>query len=363
LDNLNPPERTPVTPAGDGQDQGAGAWLMRNGLTIALALILFVWLYNTMGVDGLIGIAMAGVGLGFLVFIHELGHFLVAKWCDVHVETFSIGFGPAIPGCSFQRGETLYKFAWFPLGGYVKMVGEGPEDDEQEDDPRSFKNKPVWQRMAIISAGVLMNTATALLLFIFIYMTHGAEMLAGSIGAVECGSPAWQQGVRSGARIVQINDIRNPYFDDVMQEIMTTSKDESLTLVYDMPGSAGRDVAVQIQPRRTKEDSKPVVGIMQPVDLKLLPKAGSYNPTPVLQESAAAEASPPFAFGDKVIGTTDPDHPDKITPVEGDYQFYQRLCRLKDGPIVVRVERKAKDGAVSNVDITVPWRCGRVRPG
>src|SRR6516164_9869084 len=93
-------------------------------------------------------ITLAALGLGLVIFLHELGHFAVAKWCDVHVETFSIGFGPALPGCSFQRGETTYKIAMIPLGGYVKMVGEGADTDESDDDPRSFKNKTVGQRMA-----------------------------------------------------------------------------------------------------------------------------------------------------------------------------------------------------------------------
>src|SRR5438045_1400968 len=90
------------------------------------------------------------LGLGLVIFIHELGHFLAAKLCDVHVETFSIGFGPPILGiCAFRRGETYYKIAWFPLGGYVKMLGEGSDDEGAEEDPRSFMNKSVGQRMVI----------------------------------------------------------------------------------------------------------------------------------------------------------------------------------------------------------------------
>src|SRR5213596_3310574 len=102
-------------------------------------------------------VALVALGLGLVIFIHELGHFLAAKWCDVHVETFSIGFGPPLPGCSYTWGETTYMIALIPLGGYVKMVGEGGDTEENEDDPRSFKNKTVYQRMLIISAGVIMN--------------------------------------------------------------------------------------------------------------------------------------------------------------------------------------------------------------
>jgi regulator of sigma E protease len=360
LDNSNTTERGPVNPGETGPEGGARAWLARNGLLIALGVVLFVWLYNKMGADGLIYIAEAGIGLGFLIFIHELGHFLVAKWCDVHVETFSIGFGPAIPGCSFQRGETYYKIAWFPLGGYVKMVGEGPEDDEGEDDPRSFKNKPVWQRMAIISAGVFMNTITALVLFIFIYMTRGAEMTAGTIGMVDSGSPAWQAGVRTGGPIVRINDIRNPYFDDVQQEIMTTQKGETLSLVYEQPGPSSKEVQVQLEPRRDKDDFRPVVGIASQSDLKLLMKSARFGPTPVQQQSAAAEASPTFAFGDKILGMTDPDQPDSIKPIaENDTgEFYRRLCLLKGQPITIRVERRQEPrdpkSPAETLDVRVP---------
>jgi regulator of sigma E protease len=371
LDNLNTPQLPPANAADDKDNPSAGAWLWRNGLTISLALVVFVWLYRTFGIEGMTSIGLAGLGLGFLIFVHELGHFLVAKWCDVHIETFSVGFGPAIPGCSFQRGETFYKLAWFPLGGYLKMVGEGPEEDEHENDPRSFKNKPVWQRMAIISAGVVMNTVAAFLLFIIVFMTRGAEMRAGYIGAIDCGSPAWQQGVRSGARIVQINDISDPYFNDVMQEIMTTRASQSLSFVYEMPDGSGRDVAVRIEPRREEDDIKPMVGIMEPVDLLLVdkPEPGRYEPAPVLQESAAARAVPPFAFGDRIVGTSDPEHPDKIKPIANDYaEFYRRLCLLKAEPMVMQVARTSREGQDETVDIKVPvqgtWRLGlRMRMG
>ena len=83
------------------------------------------------------------IGLGLVIFIHELGHFLAAKWCDVHVKTFSIGFGPAVPFCSYKWGETTYMVGIIPLGGYVAMVGEGDNaaDEDAEEDPRSFRKK------------------------------------------------------------------------------------------------------------------------------------------------------------------------------------------------------------------------------
>ncbi|MFN5533949.1 MAG: site-2 protease family protein, partial [Planctomyces sp.] len=108
-------------------------------------------------------------GLGMVIFFHELGHFAVAKWCNVHVERFSIGIGPII--WSHQRGETEYALSVLPLGGYVKMLGQDDMDPNQmtsseiAENPRSYSSKTVPQRMAIISAGVLMNVATGFLFF------------------------------------------------------------------------------------------------------------------------------------------------------------------------------------------------------
>src|SRR5271166_6790613 len=107
-------------------------------------------------------------GLGFVIFIHELGHFVLAKWNGVKVEKFSIGFGPTLLG--FKRGETEYVIAAVPLGGFVKMLGEGLEEEANKStDPRAFTNKSVGARMAIISAGVIMNIILGLACFVYAY--------------------------------------------------------------------------------------------------------------------------------------------------------------------------------------------------
>src|SRR3972149_6087581 len=113
------------------------------------------------------------VVIGVIIFIHELGHFLVAKYCGVGVEKFSLVFGPKIFG--FRRGETEYLISAVPFGGYVKMVGEaGAVEDEEDKDPappgKSFTNKSYWQKAAIICAGSFMNIMLAVVALPVIFM-------------------------------------------------------------------------------------------------------------------------------------------------------------------------------------------------
>src|ERR1700761_3034495 len=134
-------------------------------------------------------------GLGFVIFIHELGHFLAAKWAGVKVEKFFLGFDPGgLRVASFRRGETLYGIGAIPLGGYVKMLGENHEGEaesepEAADDPRAFSNKSVGARTVILSAGVVMNLILGLTLFTIAYML-GVQENPAILGAVEAGSPA-----------------------------------------------------------------------------------------------------------------------------------------------------------------------------
>ena len=129
------------------------------------------------------------IGLGLVIFVHELGHFAVAKWVGIKVSQFALGFGPRVFG--FRRGETDYCVNLLPLGGYVKMPGQ--EDFKmQEDapvDPRAFNNKSVGARVAVSSAGVIMNCLFAGLLFIIVSLV-GMRFPAPVVGGVEVGTPA-----------------------------------------------------------------------------------------------------------------------------------------------------------------------------
>ena len=183
------PSAPPLTPMG---------WLQQNSPFLVAFIAVVALLYHYFDFDGLIRGAEVVFGLGLVIFIHELGHFVAAKWCNVHVQTFSLGFGPALPGCSYRFGETTYKIGILPLGGFVQMVGEGADADEDESYPRSYKNKTVLQRMVIISAGVVMNVLLGCVCFAVVYEFHGVPMPPAAVWRVDAGSPAWKAGIPTG---------------------------------------------------------------------------------------------------------------------------------------------------------------------
>lgn len=292
-----------------------------------------VYVLFSLDATGQLAILQVILGLGLVIFIHELGHFLVAKWCDVHVQAFSIGFGPPLPGCRFQRGETTYLIGCFPLGGYVKMVGEGISTKEGDSDPRSFKNKPVWQRMAIISAGVVMNVLLGFACFTIVFMTHGVERMRTVIDKVEAGSPAWDAGLMTGHVLHQIGDKGpDPAFDQYLSAVWNSRKGEKLEVSFS-PRNAPRKAwtHVQIEPRRTKDDLKPLMGIVLPQKLELVPvELARVRQFPYQYTSAAAAArETDLAPGDLVVATTDPKSPSEmkeLPPTAGGRTDFDELC-------------------------------------
>ena len=160
-------------------------------------------------------VAVAGV-LGFMILIHEFGHYAVAKLLGVRVEQFAIGFGKRLIG--FRKGETDYRLNAIPLGGYVKMSGENPLD-QHTDDPREFLNHSRWHRFLIAIAGPSMNILLAVFLLTVVYMVH-YEYPAfldkpAVIDGVKPGSPAAMAGLQAGDRIVKVDNIENPTWEQL----------------------------------------------------------------------------------------------------------------------------------------------------
>jgi len=171
--------------------------------------------------------------IGVMILIHELGHFWAARFFDVHVETFSFGFGPRLFG--FRRGETDYRVSLvFFLGGFVKMAGELP-GDESANDPRSFQAKPRWQRLIVVLGGPLMNVVLAVALLTGLYMVKYQKVVDADngavIGSVAPATPAAKAGIQEGDRIVKLEGKRNPTWDDIiLKEIESASRPMHLTI-------------------------------------------------------------------------------------------------------------------------------------
>ncbi|MBI4768080.1 MAG: RIP metalloprotease RseP [Deltaproteobacteria bacterium] len=141
--------------------------------------------------------------LGLLIFFHEMGHFLAAKFFGVKVERFSFGLGPRLVG--LKVGETDYRISAFPLGGYVKMVGEGLDDEVlEEEKERSFSFKAVWKRMLIVVCGPLFYFFFALGVFFLVFLLVGQVILTSEVGEVKPDYPAYKAGLRSGDKIISM---------------------------------------------------------------------------------------------------------------------------------------------------------------
>jgi len=163
-------------------------------------------------------IAAAVVGLGLLIVFHEFGHFLLAKLSGVGVLTFSVGFGPKL--WVIKKGETEYALSAFPLGGYVKMVGEDPDEEvPQSQIEKSFAHKSLLKRIAIVVAGPGFNLLLAVFLLMVVYTFYGVPVMSTQVSAVEKGSPAEKAGIVKGDRIVAIDGSEVTEWEDLSQRI------------------------------------------------------------------------------------------------------------------------------------------------
>ncbi len=166
--------------------------------------------------------------LGVLVFFHEFGHFLFAKLFGVGVEKFSLGFGPRLFGKKYK--QTDYRISAIPLGGYVKMIGEDPEDDiDKADISLSFTHKPLWQRTIIVAAGPIFNFLLAVIIFSAIFYTFGLAVPKASVGEVTQSGAARQGGIKKNDLIVAINNKKISTWSD-MAENIRASKGKTLKI-------------------------------------------------------------------------------------------------------------------------------------
>jgi len=200
------------------------------------------------------------VVLTALVFVHELGHYWVARRNGVRVEVFSIGFGPEIFGWNDKSG-TRWKFSWIPLGGYVKFFGDAdaastpgaelPEMTEAEKEV-SFHHKRLGQRAAIVAAGPIANFLFAIVVFAFLYSFVGQPFTPPEIGGVVPGSAAEQADLRAGDRVVRIDGQAIERFEDI-QRIVQLNLDRPLSMVVRRDG---REVPISATPTVIEETDR-----------------------------------------------------------------------------------------------------------
>ena len=153
-----------------------------------------------------LAIVVAILALGVLIIVHEGGHYLVARWSGMRIDRFAIGFGPAI--ARFQRGETTFQIGMIPLGGYVQIAGLNPHEEGLDpNDPRSYPNRPLWQRMATIFAGPGANYLFAVVAMVLIFVTFGLPLPKGNPMVVEFGekSPAQAAGLELLDEVVSVD--------------------------------------------------------------------------------------------------------------------------------------------------------------
>lgn len=270
--------------------------------------------------DILTDIVGALIVLGILVFVHEWGHFAVAKLCKVRVEVFSLGFGKRLWG--FRRGETDYRISALPFGGYVRMAGENPME-EHSGAPWEFMSHPRWQRFLIAIAGPVMNVVLAVLaMTVVLMMPHFRESFRDQpvdIGYVRADSPATRVGLRRGDKILQADGKDVPTWESIEDR-----------LVFD----AGAEAELTFESAGQRKQAK-VAFNPQPGDTSILEAFGIGPPEPNIVVSVEKESPAELAgirAGDEIVAV---DH----TPVPTIWDMIDVLQRAKNHPVAVTLKR------------------------
>ncbi|MCY2976366.1 MAG: site-2 protease family protein [Planctomycetota bacterium] len=349
-------------------------------------------------------IVQVAIGLGFVIFVHELGHFMAAKFFGVKCEKFYVGFdvpisiGPIkLPAklFHFQWGETEYGIGSIPLGGYVKMLGQDddPRNAEKENerirlnttnangdssnetevigrpqyDPRSFPAKSVFARMVIISAGVVMNVLFGIL-FAAIAFSIGVPYGPTIIGDVMPGDPAWVAGVQSGDKFVQVAEMQSPNdqlaYRDMVESIALAGFD---TPSEPIPISAIRDgkpISFDIVGTRRHDPEGYLLrlGVLMPLTTKLNDRL-ALKPSLAENWPEAKEVLPALEPGDVIVGvngTTLPIAEGNDVPME--FELNKLIHPIFDQTVTLQVKRNKKDsfaesdGTVPTEIVDVPWK-------
>jgi len=276
--------------------------------------------------------------ISIIIFVHEAGHFVVAKAFGMRVLAFSLGFGKRVWG--FRRGETEYQVAALPLGGYVKLSGEEP--GEAGDDPREFTNRPRWQRIVVYLAGPAMNVFLSVTLIWALFLVGidipALQSIPSVVGEVEAGSPGEAAGIRPGDRIVAVEGREVERWQDVAFAVMT-SIGQPVELALERQGERR---AIEVVPVRPAGYDFGDIGVFP----ELLPKIGQVVP------GSPAESAG-FRRGDEVRSVDG-------RPLASSSAFVAYVSERAGARLVVEVLR---DGALERLEVVPATEDGKGRIG
>lgn len=332
------------------------------GVLYVAAIDLGGWLH------GLMQFIKVLIGFSIIVFVHEMGHFLAAKWCGVRVDRFAVGLGPRLfgwrPGQGFTLGsgggesnptelaargwgETDYCFKALPLGGYVKMLGEHDFDIDDRtgeirvsNDPRAFVNKSVGARMTVASAGVIFNLLFAAVAFMSVFLV-GYDAPAPIIGEVLPGSPADQAGLQSGDRVLEINGRKVDFWQDIEVRAALSSKPFEMTIQRD-----GKTLpeALTVAPEYDPLLQRPSIGVGQAVQFR------AANDWPRIAERMSVKRFDHIVALERESANTGDELRDALLMVRERDSVWATVIRPHDP--------EKLDGESDRLVVSVPMECG-----